>query len=227
MSVYDIGSDHAYLPINLISQNRCKSAFATDIKDGPLFIANKNIISYGLENKIFTVKGDGLAVVSPDAHDYCIVVSGMGGLLVKAILISGLEKAYNSRRLILQPMNCCSIVRQMLLLNKLSIEDEELIREGQHIYTVMSASMDSEVCKPSIEDIYIGKKLLEKRDPLLPYFLDKEINKIEKIFTGFSASDASITVKTLQHGEYRGITLFRLAEIKSAMIREKEKAMKG
>ena len=41
--IFDIGTDHCYLPVYLISKGICKKAVATDIKKGPVKIAQRNV----------------------------------------------------------------------------------------------------------------------------------------------------------------------------------------
>ena len=56
----DIGTDHAYLPIWLVLNGIIDEAIAADIREEPLKKAKKNIIKYGLQDKIKTIKTDGL-----------------------------------------------------------------------------------------------------------------------------------------------------------------------
>ena len=57
----DVGTDHAYLPIALVSEGKCRKAYASDIGKGPLERAKENIVSAGLEEAIETVLTDGAA----------------------------------------------------------------------------------------------------------------------------------------------------------------------
>ncbi len=42
----DIGTDHAYIPIYLITRNVCKRVIATDVRKGPVLIAKENVNSF-------------------------------------------------------------------------------------------------------------------------------------------------------------------------------------
>jgi tRNA (adenine22-N1)-methyltransferase len=46
--VCDIGTDHGYLPIELIKRGDIKSVIATDIREKPLASAEKNIKAAGV-----------------------------------------------------------------------------------------------------------------------------------------------------------------------------------
>jgi tRNA (adenine22-N1)-methyltransferase len=48
----DIGTDHAYLPIEAIRGGLCKKAIACDIVEGPLKIAKKISKPQGLKKKL-------------------------------------------------------------------------------------------------------------------------------------------------------------------------------
>jgi tRNA A22 N-methylase len=58
--VIDIGTDHGYLPIYLLTNKMVKHAIATDIMSGPLLQAKKNLDRYGLSDKINLVQCDGI-----------------------------------------------------------------------------------------------------------------------------------------------------------------------
>ena len=44
----DIGTDHAYIPIELVNKNIAERAVASDARPGPLEAARKNIEAAGL-----------------------------------------------------------------------------------------------------------------------------------------------------------------------------------
>ena len=81
----DIGTDHAYLPIELCLSGKIPSAIACDINPMPLRSAEENIARFGLSDIIQTRLSDGLDRVAPDEADD-IVIAGMGGELIRDIL---------------------------------------------------------------------------------------------------------------------------------------------
>ena len=56
----DVGTDHGYIPIYLVSEGRIPKAIAMDINLGPLSRARENIETGGLSGKIETRLSNGL-----------------------------------------------------------------------------------------------------------------------------------------------------------------------
>lgn len=52
VSLLDVGTDHAFLPIFLAQRGKCTKAIAADIARAPLQRARENIKEHGLEDKI-------------------------------------------------------------------------------------------------------------------------------------------------------------------------------
>ena len=100
----DIGTDHAFLPIELIRQEKICHAIAMDINQGPLKAAKEHIAACGYENQIETRLSDGMAALAP-GEACSAVIAGMGGALTVHILTEGKEKAGQMKELILQPQS--------------------------------------------------------------------------------------------------------------------------
>ena len=83
--IADIGTDHAKLPIWLITQSICPYAIATDIRESPLKRASSAIEKAGVQAHISVRLGDGLSPVSPDEVDD-ISISLMIGNTISLIL---------------------------------------------------------------------------------------------------------------------------------------------
>ena len=76
--VCDIGTDHAYLGIELIKSGKAISVIACDINEKPLLKAKANIEKSGV-NGIELRLQDGLAGIKPGDAD-CIVIAGIGAV---------------------------------------------------------------------------------------------------------------------------------------------------
>ena len=76
----DIGTDHGYIPIEMVRTGRTKRAIAMDVKEGPLKRAVENIHRADLEEKIEIRLSDGAKGLKPYEADRA-VIAGMGGAL--------------------------------------------------------------------------------------------------------------------------------------------------
>lgn len=133
--IADIGTDHAYIPIELVLSGKIHRAIATDIKAGPLSIAASNIKKYGLSDQIELRLGSGLVPVHTGEVQE-IIIAGMGGEVIKQILAASRNTA-KSATLILQPMNAQYALRKWLQENGYTIIQEDLAAEGYKIYNIL------------------------------------------------------------------------------------------
>ena len=135
----DIGSDHGYLPIEAVKTEAVTRAIASDLREKPLRRAMKNIQKAHLEDRIDTVCGDGLEVLSDDVD--VVAVLGMGGITMRDVLsggdLSGVE------RLVLSPNSRHDIVRKWLENHAFAIVDEAYIRDAGHDYVIIVAEHGS------------------------------------------------------------------------------------
>lgn len=186
--VCDVGTDHAYIPIYLMEDKRCRRAVASDVKLGPLHAAEENIRNNGFENCIVTRLGYGIDTISENESDV-IVIAGMGGILITNILEKGINKARKANLLVLQPMNSIEFVREWLYSEGFDIIDEELAAEGEKIYVVISARWDGIRRQYSQVYYHIGRKLVEKRDPLLEKYINRKIIQLESVLDEMKKMD--------------------------------------
>jgi|LSQX01.2.fsa_nt_gb tRNA (adenine22-N1)-methyltransferase len=180
--VIDIGTDHGYIPIYLMQEGISQKIMASDIKKGPLQKALANIRNNDLEDKIKLILSDGLEKIDTDGFD-TIIIAGMGGIQICEILSKDIEKTQNIKKLILQPMTASEVLRKWLKKNEFIIIDEELTYEQRKIYNVIVVVHG----KGEIEEdiyYYIGKRLIEKKDPHLACLIDRKIKEQIKIEKG-------------------------------------------
>lgn len=176
----DIGTDHAYIPIYLIQQGVCKKAIASDVKIGPVKVAEKNINSYKMSNQIETRLGSGLDTICENEAD-TIIIAGMGGTLLSELLEANTKKACAAASLILQPMNDLDVVRKWLFEHKFDIYDEELAAEGEKVYCVISAKYDGNARCYEEFQLHVGGKLIKKEDPLLLKYCEIKVSQIDRV----------------------------------------------
>lgn len=177
--VADIGTDHAYVPIYLIREERCPGALAMDIGKGPLERAEDHIRQYGLECRIETRLSDGLTGYEQGEAD-SIVIAGMGGALMERILESGSDKLAGVKELILSPQSEIFLVREWLSRNGWQTVREVMLLEDEKYYTVIRAVPGAaQILKPV--EAWYGKYLLDSADAVLFQFLQKEKEKVCRV----------------------------------------------
>ena len=177
----DVGTDHGYIPIYLLQQEKIPSAIAMDINEGPLERAKEHIALYGLQAYIQTRLSDGVAALKPGE---AVLIAGMGGGLIMHILKDGEKVCQSAKELILQPQSEIERVREFLREEGYTILAEDMVYEDGKFYPMMkvqyqgeNAQKASEVLK--LSDLY-GGLLLQNRHPVLKTFLEKE----KLIYTG-------------------------------------------
>lgn len=155
--VCDVGTDHAYLAIELVKSGRVEKVIATDIGEKPLKVAAKNIALAELDSIIDLRLGDGLNCISENEAD-TVIVAGMGGEVISGILEKGKNiSAKKDLTLILQPTTSPEALRRFLAENGYSIESEIPVYENQKVYSVMLVKFtDNKVCFDEYF-YYIGK----------------------------------------------------------------------
>ena len=133
----DVGSDHAYLPIELVERGQIKSAIAGEVVEGPYQSAVKNVEAHGLKEKIQVRLSNGLAAFEEADQVSVITIAGMGGRLIARILEEGLDKLANVERLILQPNNREDDLRIWLQENSFQIVAESILEEAGKFYEIL------------------------------------------------------------------------------------------
>ncbi len=180
--VADVGTDHAYLPIALVKEGQAVGAVASDINEGPYLRAKKNISENELSDKIFAVHTDGLCGIEKYSPSD-ILICGMGGELIAAIIDSAPFTRDSSVRLILQPMTHPEILRSYLLGHGFSIIGEALVEE-EKIYQIICAEYrgaSENAQKYTEAELLLGKINIEKNSALLRKLADKHIAILKKI----------------------------------------------
>jgi len=134
----DIGSDHAYLPCNVVKKGIVPMAIAGEVAEGPFQSALDQVNSEGLADQIYVRKGDGLEVIKSGEVD-CITIAGMGGTLISNILDREKTKLDGVTRLVLQPNVGSFAVRRWLIDNGWELLKEEILKEDGKIYEILVA----------------------------------------------------------------------------------------
>ncbi len=176
VSVADIGTDHAYLPVALVLSGKCPRAVVADLREMPLENARQAIRRYHLEDRITACLSDGLDEIAPDwAQD--IIIAGMGGELIAAILARAPWLRDGGKRLILQPMTHAEDVRRFLYENGFAILAENAVQDGAHCYIALCAQYTGENTLYSPGLPYLGR-LPECRNDAALVYLQKQRQRL-------------------------------------------------
>ena len=173
----DVGSDHAYLPIELVERGQIKSAIAGEVVEGPYQSAVKNVEAHGLKEKIQIRLANGLAAFEATDQVSVITIAGMGGRLIARILEEGLEKLASVERLILQPNNREDDLRIWLQNHNFQITAESILEEAGKFYEILV--VEAGQMKLSARDVRFGPILSKEASPVFVQKWQKEAAKLE------------------------------------------------
>ena len=173
----DVGSDHAYLPIDLVERGQIEAAIAGEVVDGPYQSAVKNVEAHGLKEKIQVRLANGLAAFEEEDQVSVITIAGMGGRLIARILEEGLDKLANVERLILQPNNREDDLRIWLQDHGFQIVAESILEEAGKFYEILV--VEAGQMKLSASDVRFGPFLSKEVSPVFIQKWQKEAAKLE------------------------------------------------
>ena len=197
----DIGTDHAFLPIWLIRQQRIREAYACDVKTGPLERARQHVTEAGLEDAVHLCLSDGLEALS-DAHMTTVAIAGMGGYLTAQILLRdhrlGAPVLRKLTDLILQPQSEWGLVRQTVHACGFCIAAEQMVEERGKFYLILHSRPGEERYS---ETEYEWGRLLSKEDPVFRLYLEREEQKLAALLEQLSREETETA--RLRCGELR------------------------
>ena len=173
----DIGTDHGYIPIELVQTGVIPSAIAMDVNKGPLSRAKEHIETANLSDRISTRLSDGTKELREGEAD-CVIIAGMGGMLMMHILEDGRRLWNDVGEWILQPQSDLEKFRRFLHENGFAVTDEDMVLEDGKFYPMMRAVFTGRK-EPDLFDIeyLFGAGLLKTRHPVLKEYLFKEKEK--------------------------------------------------
>ncbi len=191
--VADIGTGHLQLPLYLVKTKRCPRVIATEYNLGPYQIACFIVALFNEKKKIELRQGNGLLVLKPGEAEI-VVIAGMGGNTICQLLSRAPNVLSRVKRLVLQPATRAGDLRCWLTQNNWRLVDEVLVEEKGHIYPVMAAEPGIEVIQDKLL-LAVGPRLVEKNDPLLPAYLEKQIQIYQRILNELASSQNPVHLK--------------------------------
>ncbi len=185
-TVADVGCDHALVSIDLIEQGIARRCIAMDVREGPLANARENIAVAGLADRIETRLSDGLMKLEAGEAEV-ILMAGMGGILMRNLLVACPDTVRAARYLVLEPQSDVHLVRSALRELQFAPVREDMVEEDGKYYPIMLAEQkpdaDGGVKAPDeqsgaapgtvMERVFdkYGPKLLQEQHPVMFEFL--------------------------------------------------------
>lgn len=187
--IADIGTDHAYLPAYLVTNEICPRAIASDIRIKPLNNAKKIVELTHTEDKIKLILSDGLDKFCADDADV-FIFAGMGGTLIARILDKTSWIKTNNIRFVFQPMSHHEDVVEFLINNDFELCEEKSCFDSGRCYTAFSAIYSGCSNTYSKSFPYIGLLSKEKTDSS-HFFIKKQLEHLEKKFAALKRNGIS------------------------------------
>lgn len=182
--VIDVGTDHGYLPVYLVQTGPARRIMASDINAGPLRHAMTTAEQYGVNGQIEFIRTDGLEGIDHTGVK-TVIIAGMGGETMMAILEPALWVRQVGVQLVLQPQTKVTELTVWLGQHGFIIKDVYLAEDDGRIYEVMSVGWTGNGLFRAPLEI-----LREKKDALLQKYVDRELQKVRNIMTGLEKAAA-------------------------------------
>ena len=198
----DVGTDHGYLGIWLLTNGLARGVIASDIAPQPLEAARRNARKFRVDSAMEFYLSDGAKDIPRDFD--VMICAGMGADTIISILERSSWLRSENYRLILQCQSRRPQLRHWLYGAGYRIRRETLARDGRFIYTVMEVSFDPGGSFTPAQ-AYISPQLLEDAHPLLPAYYERVVSGLRQSVEGMSHSGNQ------RLEEYRGI----LAELEN------------
>lgn len=190
----DIGTDHGYVPVSLLLEDRISRAVAADVGALPLDHARRTAALYGVTERIDFRLGDGLSVLRPDEAE-AIVIAGMGGDAITGILAAAPWSRVGPL-LLLQPMSKAEVLRAWLPANGYTVLAEKLVQDKGVIYPIFSVRGGR--MEPASEAQAWGGFLL-RDDPLWGLYISDRLLRLRRTAAGLKkARNPSLAEKRMK-----------------------------
>lgn len=179
--VADVGSDHGYLAVYLHQMDKGIQVIASDVNAGPVENAKETLAAEGLSEAIDVRLGGGLLPYAPGETDIA-VIAGMGGILIKDIIMESLPKVTAMKYLVLQPMTQQPFLRQWLIDNGFEIFNERFVTEGVKFYEIFCIKPGQMQAEDEIHlDIGFGKNHSSQSMADYLGFLNHKLDKFKQV----------------------------------------------
>ena len=186
----DVGTDHCKLPAAGLLQGHLAKAYASDIKEGPLLAARRQLAALGLEGQVELFLSAGLSKVPQEVLEQVTAVSvaGMGGEVMEVILQ---EAPAEPPLWILQPMSAIYELLDHLAKEGYKIVSAALAQDGEKLYRVFGVQKGG----APYEADYFG---MHRGDPLYSVLLEREERRVLTALAGLGRAKEPDAVRIAQ-----------------------------
>ena len=176
----DVGTDHGLIPIYLAKRFPGREIYGLDVRERPLLRAAANAASYGVPGQIHFLQSDGLAACRGRKLT-TLIITGMGGIIMDAILQNGADCLTEKTELILSPHADRHLVRCCLHRLGYRIRQEHYLKEAGKYYAVIYADWGQD--EPYSEsEYYFGKAEKTKDKEMLRELRQLELQELKLIW---------------------------------------------
>ena len=200
--VADIGCDHGYLSIYLLTRGIASAAYACDVAEGPLQSARRNAVKYGVAEQISFYLSDGVRNVPRDFD--ALVCAGMGGDTMVSILSAAPWLKDSRYRLVLQCQSKRELLRSYLSENGWHIAEEAVLRDGRFLYTVMDVRYDPTAPRLSLGQTYFSPAMLVNPGPQTKEYYERVLFSLSRAVTNSGEHADPAMIAALE--ELRGVS---------------------
>jgi len=170
--VADVGSDHGLVPAALLAEGIASWCVATE-RNGPRRRSRPpGAASVAARERFEFRYGDGLAAVHPADRVDTLILAGMGGGAVLAILDRGALTGLGIGTIVAQPQTRHAAVRAFLRRIGFALSAERMVAEGGRRYLVLAARRGTETAYDGVSGLTVddlleaGPLLVRDRDPV-------------------------------------------------------------
>ena len=198
--VADVGADHGYLGIWLLTNGRASHVCACDLREGPLDSARRNAAKYQVTDRMDFYLSDGLQNVPRDAYD-TVVCAGMGGELIVKILAAAPWLKAPRYTLVLQPQTDIDLLRAWLSGQGFCEERADLACDAGFIYCGLRAKY-GEAGPVTPGQRFLSPALLASGSPLIKEYVSRTIRTLRRIASGLEKAGANPEPERLNYYRY-------------------------
>lgn len=184
--VADIGCDHGYLGIYLLTKGIASSTIEVDVAVQPLESAKKNAVKFKVDSAMTFCLSDGAKDIPRDFD--VMVCAGMGADTIISILHHSAHWLKDPKyRLVLQCQSKRPELRQWLYGFGFRINRETLAKDGKFVYSIMEVVYDpGHGITPA--ETYLSPALLESSHPLLGEYYERVLHGVKLTVEGMRRS---------------------------------------